>query len=240
MSPDGIKDAIDASYTGNASIQGGTRMAASSFFGINQRRTFRKLVGNNRDRLYRMAYAWTHDPYLADDLVQQTVLKALNNQRQLRDMAAAEAWLFRILSNCLKDHHRAKREVLSPEALEIRDDNTPERETSEQQLVDTVRHAVSCLPVAQRQVVTLVDLEGGDPPVVEIDNEILENFNAIWVTPLELLWIWKGISSFGGFIGGVLTDAPHFERDVHFDGQHDTEHMVTITLPQAPSLARAA
>lgn len=135
-------------------------MARGSFFGINQRRTFRKLVGNNRDRLYRMAYAWTHDPHLADDLVQQTVLKALNNQRQLRDMAAAEAWLFRILSNCLKDHHRAKREVLSPEALELRDDRTPERATSEQQLVDTVRHAVQCLPAAQRQVVTLVDLEG--------------------------------------------------------------------------------
>lgn len=135
-------------------------MAASSFFGISQRRTFRKLVGNSRDRLYRMAYAWTHDPHLADDLVQQTMLKALNNQRQLRDMAAAEAWLFRILSNCLKDHHRAKREILSPEALEIRDDNTPERETGEQQLVDTVRHAVACLPEAQRQVVTLVDLEG--------------------------------------------------------------------------------
>ena len=135
-------------------------MAASSFFGISQRRTFRKLVGNNRDRLYRMAYAWTHDPHLADDLVQQTVLKALNNQRQLRDMAAAEAWLFRILSNCLKDHHRAKREILSPEALEIADHNTPEHEAGERQLIDTVRHAVSCLPVAQRQVVTLVDLEG--------------------------------------------------------------------------------
>lgn len=135
-------------------------MAKSSFFGINQRRTVRKLVGSNRDRLYRMAYAWTHDPDLADDLVQQTVLKALNNQRQLRDMAAAEAWLFRILSNCLKDHHRAKREVLSPETLEIRHDRTPEYETSEQQLVATVRQGVQSLPVAQRQVVTLVDLEG--------------------------------------------------------------------------------
>jgi len=136
------------------------RMAGGSFFGINQRRTFRKLIGNSRDRLYRMAYAWTHNPHLADDLVQQTVLKALNNQRQLKNMAAAEAWLFRILSNCLKDHHRAKREVLSPETIEIRDNRTPERETSEQQLVDSVRKAVQALPLAQCQVVTLVDLEG--------------------------------------------------------------------------------
>jgi RNA polymerase sigma-70 factor (ECF subfamily) len=135
-------------------------MAVSSLFGINQRRTLRKLVGNSRERLYRMAYAWTHNPHLADDLVQQTVLKALNNQKQLKNMAAAEAWLFRILSNCLKDHHRAKREVLSPEEIEILDTRTPERETHQQQLVEMVREAVQSLPLPQCQVVTLVDLEG--------------------------------------------------------------------------------
>ena len=135
-------------------------MSGSSFFGISQRRTFRKLVGNSRDRLYRMAYAWTHSPHLADDLVQQTMLKALNNQRQLKNLAAAEAWLFRILSNCLKDHHRAKREVVSSDEIELRDERTPDREANERQLVETVRHAVQSLPLPQRQVVTLVDLEG--------------------------------------------------------------------------------
>lgn len=135
-------------------------MTGSSFFGISQRRALRKLVGNSRDRLYRMAYAWTHNPHLADDLVQQTVLKALSNHRQLRDMSAAEAWLFRILSNCLKDHYRAKREVVSTESMELSHERTPEREANERQLVDTVRHAVRSLPIPQRQVVTLVDLEG--------------------------------------------------------------------------------
>lgn len=135
-------------------------MAGSSFLGISQRRALRKLVGNSRDRLYRMAYAWTHNPHLADDLVQQTVLKALSNQRQLKNMSAAEAWLFRILSNCLKDHYRAKREVLSADELVLRDDRTPEQETDQQQLVDSVRQAVQSLPLAQCQVITLVDLEG--------------------------------------------------------------------------------
>ena len=100
-------------------------MAAKVFPGISQRRAFKKLVGNSRDRLYRMAYAWTHNPHLADDLVQQTLCKALNNHRQLKDMGAAQAWLFRILANCLKDHYRAKREVLSAEELVIVDNSTP-------------------------------------------------------------------------------------------------------------------
>lgn len=127
---------------------------------ISQRREFRKLLENSRERMYRMAYAWTHNPDLADDLVQQSLCKALNNQRQLKDLRAAEAWLFRILSNCLKDHYRAKREVLSAEELVLVEKRTPETETEEHMLVHAVRHAVGTLPLQQRQVITLVDLEG--------------------------------------------------------------------------------
>lgn len=135
-------------------------MAGTTIFGFNQRRAFKKLVSNSRERLYRMAYAWTHDPYLADDLVQQTLCKALTNQKQLRDMVAADAWLFRILANCLTDYRRARREVLHGDDLALVDNRTPETQTEEQQLVDKVRLGVSRLPIAQCQVVTLVDLEG--------------------------------------------------------------------------------
>jgi len=135
-------------------------MAVNTIFGLSQRRAFKKLVGNSRERLYRMAYAWTHDPCLADDLVQQTLCKALNNQKQLRDVAATDAWLFRILANCLTDYRRARREVLLGDDQVRVEHVTPETQTHEQQLVDKVRNAVSRLPLAQCQVVSLVDLEG--------------------------------------------------------------------------------
>lgn len=51
---------------------------------------------------------------------------------------------------------------------------------------------------------------------------------------------WALFRSFARAIGGALSDAPHFRRDAHFDGAHDTEHMVTITLPEPDALARAA
>jgi len=128
--------------------------------GIRQRRELKKLVCGSRQRLYRMAYAWTHDPYLADDLVQQTLLKALSNQKQLRDLAAADAWLFRILANCLTDYRRSRREVaLSDDAMPV-DRDTPEHQVQQLQLARRVRHAVGRLPLPQRQVITLIDLEG--------------------------------------------------------------------------------
>lgn len=106
-----------------------------------------------------MAYAWTSNPHLADDLVQQTLLKALSNQKQLRDFAAAEGWLFRILANCLTDYRRAKREFLSGDDLEIVDKITPEHRLKEEQTVQKVRQAVRKLPINHCQVITLIDLE---------------------------------------------------------------------------------
>jgi L-2,4-diaminobutyric acid acetyltransferase len=51
---------------------------------------------------------------------------------------------------------------------------------------------------------------------------------------------WALFNSFAGVIGGALEDTPHFERDAHFKGRHETEHLVTITLPVSDKLARAA
>jgi RNA polymerase sigma-70 factor (ECF subfamily) len=135
-------------------------MAYKKLFGISQRRAFNRLLSNNRGRLYRMAYAWTNSPHLADDLVQQTMLKALKCRKQLRDFSAAEGWLFRILSNCLTDYRRSKREFLSGDELELIDNETPENLFKEEQVVRRVRMAVGRLPINHRQVVTLVDLEG--------------------------------------------------------------------------------
>ena len=128
--------------------------------GINQKRLFRTILANSRDRLYRMAFSWTHDPALADDLVQQTCYQALRKQRHLRDIDSADAWLFRILANCLADHHRARREVLGGDDLLMVDKWTPEHATQEDQIAQRVRKAIAGLPLAHRQVVTLVDLEG--------------------------------------------------------------------------------
>lgn len=50
---------------------------------------------------------------------------------------------------------------------------------------------------------------------------------------------WAMFRSFARSIGGELTDEPHFEEEVHFDGEASTEHMVSITLPQARAGLRA-
>jgi RNA polymerase sigma-70 factor (ECF subfamily) len=52
---------------------------------------------DRRNKLYRVAYSWCHSAALADDLVQETMLKAMKNAGSLRNSATMDTWLYRIL-----------------------------------------------------------------------------------------------------------------------------------------------
>lgn len=113
-----------------------------------------------RERLYRMALAWCGEPALADDLVQDTLARALEKQAQLQDEARLDAWLYRILHNCWMEYLRTQRPALDLDAVELVCEDCPEQHASADQLIEQVHAVVAALPVSQRQVVTLVDLEG--------------------------------------------------------------------------------
>ncbi|MBK5927200.1 diaminobutyrate acetyltransferase [Rhodobaculum claviforme] len=50
---------------------------------------------------------------------------------------------------------------------------------------------------------------------------------------------WALFRSLARRLDGDLSHAPHFEREAHFGGAHDTEHLVTIAL-DAEAVRRAA
>lgn len=115
-----------------------------------------------RPRLYRLAYAWCHDAHLADDLAQDALAKALTRVAQLREAQAMEGWLFSILNNCWRDHLRGGREfedIAEMDELIFSSEPGPEQLLSRRQTRDRVRRAIACLPLGQRQVLTLVDIE---------------------------------------------------------------------------------
>jgi RNA polymerase sigma-70 factor (ECF subfamily) len=123
-------------------------------------RQARKNLEAHRTRLYRIAYAWTHNASLADDLVQETLAKALTKSTQLRDPNASSAWLYSILANCYADHFRRLKTTEEIDEETLIHEATPETESGRQQVVGRVRAAIAKLSEGQRQVITLVDLEG--------------------------------------------------------------------------------
>ncbi len=73
-----------------------------------------------------------------------------------------ESWLFAILNNCWRDHLRARKDFLDVAELDevvLAHDESPERLYAQRQATLRVRDAIGTLPLAQRQVITLVDIE---------------------------------------------------------------------------------
>lgn len=120
----------------------------------------RRELPGKRDQMYRIAFAWCHDAALADDLVQEALTKAMGKAHQLRDLERLDAWLLRVMSNCWKDHLRARRDMQDIDEIVLASTDTPADRYHEQELLARVRGAVAQLPQGQRQVLTLVDLQG--------------------------------------------------------------------------------
>lgn len=123
-------------------------------------------LGERRKKLHRVAYTWCRNRTLADDLVQETLARALKNIGRLRDDDALDAWLFRIMSNCWRDHFRRERLTEDISSLADLEELACDGGYDKSDAVNRVRAAVAQLPLGQREVLALVDLQGFSYPEV--------------------------------------------------------------------------
>ena len=111
--------------------------------------------------LRRFARALCRDPHLADDLVQDTLERALTRLNLWRHGSNLRAWLFTILRNQYlngRTRRYARAETLEPAEWERRLTRLPDQ-THRLEALDLLR-AVDRLNEDQREVLLLVGLEG--------------------------------------------------------------------------------
>lgn len=118
-----------------------------------------KRLETERGRLYRMAYAWSHNSDVADDVVQEAMIKALNSADKIKNIEALDGWLFRILSNCFIDFYRRQRVEIDLNDTILLAQDTPETVHHQDEMLASVRSAIANLPFKHRQVITLIDIE---------------------------------------------------------------------------------
>lgn len=71
---------------------------------------FAELVQRHQSRLrYSLRQLTGHDEALADDIAQETFVKAHRGLRQYRGDARFFTWLYRIAWHCFMDHHRRRK-----------------------------------------------------------------------------------------------------------------------------------
>ena len=132
-------------------------------------RTFDEEALPHLDALYRVALRLTGEPSRAEDLVQDTMLKAYRSWRQYRPGTNAKGWLLTILRNTfINDYRRRKLEPvpMDLEAVEpfaiFRDvaEADPEGAFFAQIVDEKVIEAIDALPTDFREVLVLSDMEG--------------------------------------------------------------------------------
>lgn len=107
-------------------------------------------------RLFRYACALTRDRERAADAAQEAALRVLTASSEPADDPAYRRWLYSILRNLLIDQSRRQQREQGTPAEEPADWRFDERALS----AITVRQALEQLPVAMKEVVVLVDLDG--------------------------------------------------------------------------------
>jgi RNA polymerase sigma-70 factor (ECF subfamily) len=134
---------------------------------------FQELALKHLDSLYSYARLLTRDASHAEDLVQETLLRAFRHRAKLDAELNPKAWLFRIMRNAHIDCYRARAvrpsEVPFPEnGLGEADEEgspvpallDPEEILLRRLAIADVRSAIRQLPLALRETVELRDVEG--------------------------------------------------------------------------------
>ena len=86
-----------------------------------ERRAFADVARDHLDRLYGFCVHLMNDPSDADDLVQETLLRAMRAYADLRDPSRAKGWLFAIATNASRDLFRARGRQVATVSFEALD-----------------------------------------------------------------------------------------------------------------------
>ena len=93
------------------------------------------------------------DLALADDLAQETFLRAYKNIRSFRGEAKFSTWLYRIAYNCFREEARKRKELVGIDEAQLEAEEDPQ--TVDPALKHDLMHALQLLPLHERSAILL-------------------------------------------------------------------------------------
>ncbi len=152
----------------------GEAMKSAEAYEHEQGWDFEKAAMPYVDSLYNTAYRMTRNSEDAEDLVQETYLKAYKYYDKFEEGTNFKAWLFKIMKNTFINNYRKKKltphkidfseieesyeRVIQKNAPDLIKD--PETEIFQDMMDEDVKRALDSLPHDYKMVVLLADIEG--------------------------------------------------------------------------------
>jgi RNA polymerase sigma-70 factor (ECF subfamily) len=135
---------------------------------------FERLLAELRPRLHRYCARMTGSVIDGEDVLQETLIKAIEAFPHTGPLANAEGWLFRIAHNASLDflRRRARREGVQDGEEELETIADPDSAIERRQAAAASLRILMRLPVAQRSSVILMDVLGHS---LEEISEVLES-----------------------------------------------------------------
>ncbi|HEY6212025.1 MAG TPA: sigma-70 family RNA polymerase sigma factor [Vicinamibacterales bacterium] len=130
---------------------------------------FRELVERHSRSVFRLAYRMTGNEHDAEDVVQESFLRAYKQLGRFESRANFGTWLYRITANCAVDLMRsrqARHDVSRGESLDVdvhqhaADIPGPDRVAQSAEIERTVQGALGSLSPLERAAFTLRHYEG--------------------------------------------------------------------------------
>lgn len=115
---------------------------------------FAELVRNHQSTVRGLLRNLTRtDAALADDLAQETFLRAYKNIRSFRGEAKFSTWLYRIAYNCFREDARKRKELVGIDETQL--ESEPDPQTVDPALRQDLMYALQLLPLHERSAVLL-------------------------------------------------------------------------------------
>ena len=128
-----------------------------------------EIVERFKDRLFAFIYRFVGDEDLAEDLVQDTLIKVYTHRHAYREIARFSTWIYTIAGNLARTElrKRKRRATFSMSALGLgereyelpSEDFTPSRTLEGKQTEKHIRIALAKLPLHFRTVIILRDVQ---------------------------------------------------------------------------------
>lgn len=129
--------------------------------------SFEQVIADNESKILNLIYGMTGDYHLAQDLTQETFIKAFKSLNSFNGTSKVSTWLYRIAVNLTIDYKRKRcvqtekvQDEMETGIADTKNTSDPDTQCQKKAVKDILFEAIAKLPEQHREVFVLREING--------------------------------------------------------------------------------